>query len=263
VPVCRVLRVARRAAGTGPARNRRPRGRPSRRPAGARCFRWPGRARGERGPGLDRCRAAHLCRLWQGKARNGAETAPASTAAGSASPSRASTAAARWSVMPSHSRLPSPCCCTVASCSTASAPGRSPFRARLAAASDRARPRMGSKAPAQGQGKTVFDERQGGLWFTEPYRVCGPEAGRGRQRWVPDVSGYLDRLHGGPPRRRAVSGVGPGHQPGSGDRYAARCAAQLFRRCRLRRVVLLGCRRAGCPAASSRSALGRCGSASA
>ena len=46
---------------------------------------------------------------------------------------------------------------------------------------------------------------------------------------------------------------------GSGNRCAAR-AAHLPRGCRLRRVVLLGCRTAGCPAASSWSALGRCGS---
>ena len=50
---------------------------------------------------------------------------------------------------------------------------------------------------------------------------------------------------------------------GLGDRRAARGAAHLLRECRLRRVVLLGCRRAGCPATSSRSALGRCCSASA
>ena len=55
----------------------------------------------------------------------------------------------------------------------------------------------------------------------------------------------------------------PEDQPGSGNRYAARGAAQLFRGFRLRRVVLLGCCRAGCPAALSRSALGRCSSASA
>ena len=55
----------------------------------------------------------------------------------------------------------------------------------------------------------------------------------------------------------------PEDQPGSGNGCAARGAAHFFRDCRLRRVVLLGCCRAGCPAASSRSALGRCGSASA
>lgn len=48
----------------------------------------------------------------------------------------------------------------------------------------------------------------------------------------------------------------------SGNRCAAR-AAHLPRSCRPRRVVLLGCRRAGCPAASSWSAMGRCGSVSA
>jgi len=63
-----------------------------------------------------------------------------------------------------------------------------------------------------GQGKAVLDERQGGLRLVEPYRSCGRIGDRRRQRRVPDLSGYFDRLHGGLSRRRAVSGAGPGHR---------------------------------------------------
>ena len=70
----------------------------------------------------------------------------------------------------------------------------------------------GVEGSGAGQGQAVLDERQRGLWFAEPDRVCGRVAGGRRQRRVPDPSGYLDRLHRGPPRRRVVSGGGPGHR---------------------------------------------------
>ena len=212
VPARRVLRVARRAVGTGLARIRRLRGRPSRRLAGARCCRRPGRARGGRGPGLRRFRAVRLRGCWQGKARNGPRRlrpAPRLVRPRRAGPAPRRRAGARCRAPAGYRRrVAAPSLHR----STASAPGRSPFRARMAAASDRARPRMGSKAPARVRARLSSMSAWAAVGSPSHDRVCGRVAGRGRQRRVPDPSGYLDRLHGGPPRRRAVSGVGPGHR---------------------------------------------------
>ena len=66
-----------------------------------------------------------------------------------ASPSLASIPAATRSAEPRSIRAPSAWCCSVASCSAASAPGRSPVRARMAAAGVKAMPRTVSQAPAR------------------------------------------------------------------------------------------------------------------
>jgi hypothetical protein len=85
----------------------------------------PRRVRGGRGSGLRRSQPLVFT---DGKdvRREMPEKAPNSTAAGSASPSRASTTTVSWSVTPSGGRLPSACRCAITSCSAASAPGRSP-----------------------------------------------------------------------------------------------------------------------------------------
>jgi hypothetical protein len=63
-----------------------------------------------------------------------------------------------------------------------------------------------------GQGQAVLDERQRGLRVPGPYRSRGRTEGKRRQRWVLDPPRYLHRLHRGRPRRRVVSGGGPGHR---------------------------------------------------
>jgi len=82
---------------------------------------------------------------------------------------------------------------------------------------DEASPRQGAvehgiEGSGAGQGHAVLDEHERGLRVAGPYRARGGTEGKCRQRRVLDPPGYLDRFHCGRPRRRVVSGGGPGHR---------------------------------------------------